>query len=303
MTGLRSVSYGFKDFVDVATDPTPRVGFGLPFLDNRMNGGMGKSEIAMIMAGSSVGKTTIALNAIANNPTVPVLFFSLEMSWRQVCARIAAITTPTSTKSLERETRARGGPPDALTKTTNAFPLLLGDDTPGITFKQMTESMKKAEDMNGGHKVRYVIVDYLELMGGSGLLTKSEAVDKASQKIRDWTREHDVSTIVLHQVGKSDPDAGSGPLALTSGKFGGYAPMDVVIGAYAPRLQRGLDRSVSEELREDLYLQLLKNRTTGEEHHNGVRHRLDRESMRITDLTQYHRPPSGWHEQELLGAA
>jgi replicative DNA helicase len=282
---VRTLGEAFTDYSKWANDPRPRVGFGYPFFDVNTNGGLALSEIAMFMAFSSVGKTTFALNVIRNNPDVPTLFFSLEMNKRMVAARLAAMDVPTSTGHIESDYRdaGSGSHPDYIVSVVDKYSQLMFDDTPAIKLDAASESMEDAQRQLLGVKPRLVIFDYLELIGGSGMLGKAEQVDKAAQKLRDWTRQHDVSTLLLHQVGKGDSaDAGAVQLNLDSGRYGGYAPMDYVIGGYAPRLQRGLGHGDFEAVKEELWLQLLKNRA-GPAHPQGVKHRLDPQTLRISE--------------------
>jgi hypothetical protein len=277
---LRDVRSGFLDYQKWATDPTPRIGFGLPFFDGPTRGGIAKAECAMILAYSSVGKTSIALNVIANNPKVPTLFFSIEMSWRLVVARLAAIHTGRPTWELEGMLK-RGEQPIEIDHTALEFPYLLGNDQSEMSVKDM-----KAAVLDAGQKfgtpIRLVVIDYLELMGGAGLLGKSEQVDKAAQKIRALAKDCDCAVLVLHQVGKGDGSDGHRALSLDSGKYGGHHPMDYVIGAYAPRLNRELGEAERSGVEEELYLQLLKNRS-GMAAPTGVRHRLSRTSNKLTE--------------------
>lgn len=279
-TGLRDVRDGFLDYQQWATDPTPRIGLGLPFFDGPTRGGIAKAECAMILAYSSVGKTSIGLNAIVNNPRVPTMFFSIEMSWRLVVARLAAIHTGTPTWELEAALKA-GTMPQQLQDTALQYPLLLGNDISEISVKEMKQFI-----VEGGQKlgqpIRFVLIDYLELIGGAGMLGKSEQVDKAAQKIRSLAKDTDTSVLVLHQVAKGDNSDGHKPLNLDSGKYGGHHPMDYVIGAYAPRLNRELDERGLQAVEEELYMQLLKNRS-GKAKPVGIRHRLSVNSNRLTE--------------------
>jgi replicative DNA helicase len=281
---VRTLGEAFTDYSAWANDPRPRVGFGYPFFDLPSGGGIALSEIAMFMAFSSVGKTTFALNVIRNNQDVPTLFFSLEMNKRMVAARLAAMDVPTSTTRIESDYReAAGEHPDYIVSVVDRYPQLMFDDTPAIKLDQASESLEEATRVMRGVQPRLIIFDYLELIGGSGMLGKAEQVDKAAQKLRDWTRKHDVSTLLLHQVGKGDSqDAGAVPLNLDSGRYGGYAPMDYVIGGYAPRLKRDLSHYDFDAVKEQLWLQLLKNRG-GPAHPQGVQHRLDPQTLRITE--------------------
>lgn len=290
MTGVRNLQEAFADYQMWATDPTPRIGFGMRWFDQPTNGGIARSEIAMFMAFSSVGKTTVALNIIRNNPGIPCLFFSLEMNWRMVAARLAAIDLGFTTRQIEADYRA-GTEPEWVPGFVDRYRYLVCDDTPSITLKQASESFHRAADYLGTSP-RLVVWDYLELIGGGGLLGKAEQVDKAAQKLRDWTREHDCSSLVLHQVGKGD--GGADPLDLGSGRYGGYAPMDFVCGAYAPRLRNGLPAADWDACREEIWFQLLKNRS-GMAAPVGVKYRLDSATMRIQEWMQ---PRYGFGPQE-----
>lgn len=281
VVGPRSVQAGLDELRDWATDPTPRVGVGLAAVDGPTNGGMARSEVMMVLAPSSVGKTSFALNALVNNPDQPSLFFSLEMSWRMVASRLVALHTGIGTREQENRLRAGAPLPEASSAALH-FRSLWCDDTPAQTFKGMSESMELYVKR---HEVppRIVVIDYAELIGGVGALSGSDAIDKVSKKVRDWTRTWDCSTILLHQVGKGDSD-GSEALSLTSGRFGGHAPMDYVIGLSAPRLERNIDARKFKEVKEHLAIQVLKNRS-GEAAPSPRLHRQDPVSLKISPMS------------------
>lgn len=274
---VQNLAQGFQSYRDWATDPVPRIGFGMDWFDRPTGGGLARSEIAMLMMFSSVGKTTTALNVIRNNPHIPTLFFSLEMNWRMVAARLAAMELPSTTQSLENRMKA-GDSIAELQAVQDKYRGFVCDDQPAISLKDASRSFEDAT-RELGTPPRLVIFDYLELISGGGLMGKSEQVDKASQKARDWAREHDCSVILLHQVGKGD--GGHEPLDLGSGRYGGFAPMDYVCGAYAPRLEKGISEQRFNQVREEIWYQLLKSRS-GSADPTGKKYRLDAETMRIS---------------------
>lgn len=300
MHGIQTVSDGITSFKSWATDPRPRIGLGLPFFDDRTRGGLAKAECMMVLAYSSVGKTWLALNAIANNPGVPTLFFSLEMSWRQVVSRVTAITTGVPTWELEAELAA-GREPGALYDTLSRYPILVGEDSSEMSTKDMAIKIREA-GAKLGQPVRLVVIDYLELIGGSGMLGKSEQVDKAATKIRSLAKDHDCSVIVLHQVSKTEGSGGFEALSLDAGKFGGHHPMDAVVGMYAPRLDKKLTGVERKLVEADVYLQLLKNRN-GQPHPDPVRHTLNPNTGQITQYgaqsTRASAVPSGGFQPQL----
>lgn len=282
--GVRTVADGFQEYSSWANDPVPRIPFGLPFFDVPTGGGIARSETCMIMGYSSVGKTSIGLNVIRNNPDIPALFFSLEMSWRQVVARLAAMEYGISTQQMEADVKANAGFNPYAQHVADKFRWLVCDDTPAITLKDAKLSFRRATELLGTQP-RLVIWDYLELIGGSGMMNKSEAVDRASQKLRDWHREFDCSGIILHQVGKGSETGGHKPLALDDGRYGGHQPMDYVVGAYAPRLDKELTEFDFRRVQPELYLQLLKNRS-GSAEPIGRKYRQDPVSMRIASWSE-----------------
>ena len=179
----------------------------------------------------------------------------------------------------------QGQPPQAV-QAGIEFPVLLGDDSSEMSLKDMKAKVMEAGD-KFGTPVRLVVIDYLELIGGNGMLGKSEAVDRVSQKIRALAKDCDCSVVVLHQVSMGDKSDGHKPLDLGSGKFGGHQPMDYVIGAYAPRLDRDLTKEGRKAVEAELWLQLLKNRS-GSARQTGVRHHLDPISGRLSEWGQQH---------------
>jgi replicative DNA helicase len=297
---VRDLGETFQDYAKWASDPRPRIGLGLPFFDTRTHGGIARGEIAMVMAFSSVGKTTLGLNVIRNNFDVPTLFFSLEMSGRYVAARLAAMEVPTTTSQVEYDYRT-GQHPEYIQPLVDKYRALVIEDKPSIKLSYAHDAYdlatEKLAEKNLG-AARLVIWDYMSLISAAGLLGGAEKIEKLAVGLRDWTRERDVSSIVLHQVGKSDSkDSGADPLSLDSGKYGGYEPMDYVVGAFAPRLKRGIPSSEFERVKDDIRFQLLKNRA-GPAHPTPVEHWLDHRTMRLGDKRTLQ--PTHYRPQETL---
>lgn len=295
MSGVHSLAEGFRSYREWATDPRPRIGFGMDWFDDDTNGGLARSEVCMIQAFSSVGKTTVALNIIRNNPDIPTLMFSMEMSWRQVASRIAAMELGVSTGSLERRLKM-GDNVEELQAVADKFRGLVCDDSSGIKLRYASEAFEDATEQLGTSP-RLVVWDYLELLGGGGLAGKAEQVDKAMTGIRNWTKDHDTTSIVLHQL--SQGTGGFKPMALHDGRYGGYQPADYVVGAYAPRLNPELTADELSKERDAIYFQLLKNRA-GAPDPAGKKHRLHPETMRISrygDLSSQVAPISSWAQR------
>lgn len=283
---VRNLGESFADYAAWASDPRPRIRLGLPFFDSSTHGGLARSEIAMLMAFSSVGKTWLGLHAIRTNWDVPTLFFSIEMNGRMAAARLAALDTPMTTAQIEfdyKEYSPEHGHPDYVQKLTDKYRHLIIDDTPGLKLKDADRAFETATEKMNGVPPRLVVFDYMGLISPAGLLSGAEKVEKVAVGLRDWTRIHDCSTVVLHQVGKGDSkESGAEPLSLDSGKYGGHEPMDYVLGAYAPRLRRGISTSEFLTVQDELFIQFLKSRG-GMASPAGQKHRLDHRTGRITE--------------------
>jgi hypothetical protein len=294
MSGVRTVHDGLTEYLAWATDPRPRIPWGLPFFDGPTGGGLARSETAMIIAYSSVGKTSILLNIVRNNPTIPTLFFSLEMSWRQVVSRLTAMEFGISTQSIEADLKEHGYN-RFHDHMADRFSRFVCDDTPAISLKQAKESYRHATELLG-EPPRLVVWDYLERVGGMGLMGGSERITQSTIKMADWHRDLDCSGVLLHQVGKGSDTGGYLPLSLDDGKYGGHESMDYVVGAYAPRLNPELSEFEVMSCESDLYMQLLKSRS-GAAYPAGKRYRRDPVSMRIGPWTEPHPIVQSWQSQ------
>jgi replicative DNA helicase len=280
MTFFKPLAEIATDYKRWATDPNPRVPTGYPIMDGRTNGGAAYGEVILFTCRSQVGKTTFALNVINNNVERPAVFFSLEMNGRYLIPRLAAMHTGTPTDQIEREMIDSGSSP-AVVKTVNDFRRLSIVDKPAMSLKEMGQAMGEAQE-RFGQRVQIVVIDFLELMGGVASLSALDKIDGLTRKIKDFSREWDVVTVLLHQVGRGEGDSGDKPLDLTSGRYGGEVSADYVLGAYRPCLRRGITQDQYLEERWHFYVQFLKTRGGSEIHPQGELHMFDPHSMRIS---------------------
>jgi len=250
---------------------------GLTFFDTPTSGGVARGEICMVLAYSSVGKTTFGLQVLRNNADKPAIFFSLEMSWRMVVSRLAAMESGVPTWEIEEQFR-NGQIPTGVQAAIDKYRHLVCDDRADLTMREMQDSFDLAAQVIG-QPPRIVLIDYLELIGGQGMLDKASSIDKLAYKLRNFARDNDTSVFLLHQVKMSDGD-GSEELSLGSGKFGGHQPMDYVIGMYKPALKRKLSERERLLNEDQVWLQLLKNRN-GRSNPTGQKHRMDPRSLLI----------------------
>ena len=174
-------------------------------LDN-MTAGLQRSDLIILAALPAMGKTTLVTNLAYNVATVakqPVLFFSLEMSKEQLVDRMLADASGVDawnirTGNLSDEDFSKLS--EAMGEMAEA-PIYL-DDTPGLSVMDMrTKARRAAHDAPLG----LIIVDYLQLMQGSGKDNgnRVQEVSEISRGLKLIAREMNVPVIALSQLSRS----------------------------------------------------------------------------------------------------
>ncbi len=187
---IRGVPTGFKD------------------IDNTL-AGFQRSDLIVLAARPSMGKTALALN-FAHNVAVkanqPVLIFSLEMSKEQLVDRLLsmesgvdawALRTGNLTDSdFEKIGQAMGTLSEAQ---------IFIDDSPGITLSDLrTKARREAHQ----HPLGLIIVDYLQLMSGSSRFgsdfgNRVQEISEISRGLKGVARELNVPVLALSQLSRS----------------------------------------------------------------------------------------------------
>lgn len=185
---------------------------GIPtgFVDmDKVLAGLQRSDLFILAARPSMGKTALALN-LAHNVAVqaqqPVLVFSLEMSKEQLVDRMLAMESGVDAWALrtgnltdadfEKIGQAMG--------TLSEAPIYI-DDTPGITVSEMrTKARREAHK----HPLGLIVVDYLQLMSGgskfgSGDGNRVQEISEISRGLKSVARELNVPLIALSQLSRS----------------------------------------------------------------------------------------------------
>ena len=174
-------------------------------LDN-MTAGLQRSDLIILAARPAMGKTTLVTNLAYNVATVAkqaVLFFSLEMSKEQLVDRMLADASGVDAWNI----RTGNLSDDDFSKLSEAMgemseaPIFI-DDTPGLSVLQMrTKARRAAHDQPLG----LIIVDYLQLMQGSGRDNgnRVQEVSEISRGLKLIARELNVPLIALSQLSRA----------------------------------------------------------------------------------------------------
>ena len=169
--------------------------------------GLQKSDLILIAARPSMGKTAFVLNiaetvAIKNN--VSTAIFSLEMSRVQLAKRLISMNSKVDSQHI-RVGNLADEEWGKLTEST----ILLGesslviDDTPGISIAQLRSKCRKLKLENN---LGLVIIDYLQLMSGSGSRkneSRQQEISDISRSLKALAREIDCPVIALSQLSRA----------------------------------------------------------------------------------------------------
>lgn len=174
-------------------------------LDN-MTAGLQRSDLIILAARPAMGKTTLVTNLAYNVATIakqPVLFFSLEMSKEQLVDRMLADASGVDAWNI----RTGNLSDDDFSKLSEAMgemaeaPIYI-DDTPGLSVLEMRTKARRASHE---HPLGLIIVDYLQLMQGSGRDNgnRVQEVSEISRGLKLIAREMNVPLIALSQLSRS----------------------------------------------------------------------------------------------------
>jgi replicative DNA helicase len=179
-------------------------GLSTGFVDlDRLLGGLHKSDLVILAARPSMGKTSLALDMmrhIAVSTNTPVGIFSLEMSKDQLVDRLLSAQSNIDfwkirTGQLKEEDFEQLS--DAMGKLGEA-PIFI-DDAAG---SNIMEVRTKARRLQAEHGVGMIVVDYLQLMTGRNLENRVQEVSEISRNLKILARELNVPVLALSQLNR-----------------------------------------------------------------------------------------------------
>ena len=172
---------------------------------DEITSGWQKQDLIVIAARPSVGKTAFGLSMAKNlaiDRDIPIAFFSLEMSKKQLMKRLIMNVCELDGESLktgkltEEETQRI----NTMINATKAKPLFL-DDTSALS---VTELRAKARKQVHDHGVKLIIIDYLQLLTAKGLSfsNREEEVSIITHSLKALAKELDIPIIALTQLNR-----------------------------------------------------------------------------------------------------
>lgn len=181
-------------------------GLSTGFLDlDYKTAGMQPSDFILVAARPSMGKTAFVLNIaehMAFKEDKCVAIFSLEMSKEQLVNRLFSLESRVDAQQL-RTGDLKDSDWEKLIESANVIgkSKLIIDDTPSISISEMRSKCRKFKLEHG---LDIVIIDYLQLMSGSGRSdSRQQEISDISRSLKAMARELNVPVIALSQLSRA----------------------------------------------------------------------------------------------------
>lgn len=213
----RTSEKGFVHIKDVLTETFDRIEklaerkkgvTGVPsgFIEfDKITSGLQESDLVIIAARPSMGKTTLALNIaqhIAVNEKQPVGFYSLEMSKEQLVQRLLCAQANLDSQKLRSGYLAKEDWPkivSAIGPLSEAE--LFIDDTASLSAMELRAKARRLKAEKG---LKAIFVDYLQLMRGNGRIeNRQQELSDISRSLKALAKELEVPVIALSQLSRA----------------------------------------------------------------------------------------------------
>ncbi len=204
---IRQVVMNAMEKIETASKNKGAVtGIATGFIDlDYRTAGMQPSDLILVAARPSMGKTAFVLNiaqhvAFKLNETVAI--FSLEMSKEQLVNRLFSLESHVDSQHI-RTGQLSDAEWENLIESAGVIGKsnLIIDDTPGISIADLRSKCRK---FKLEHNLRMIIIDYLQLMSGSGRSdSRQQEISDISRSLKALARELSVPVIALSQLSRA----------------------------------------------------------------------------------------------------
>ena len=205
---IRQVALNVLENIEKASKTKETV-TGVPtgFIDlDYKTSGFQPSDLILIAARPSMGKTAFVLNVVDHITVrrgIPCMVFSLEMSKEQLVNRMLSMESSVDSQKLRTGTLTDSDW-DAVVEGVGVIgsSKLIIDDTPGISITELRSKCRKAKLEHG---IGMVIIDYLQLMTGSGRGSDSrqQEISEISRSLKALARDLQAPVVALSQLSRA----------------------------------------------------------------------------------------------------
>jgi replicative DNA helicase len=274
----------FDRLNDLNSNPGKLRGVPSGFRDlDRMLSGFQNSDLVILAARPSMGKTTLVMNIahhVATREGIPVGFFSLEVSKEQLIDQLLAIESGVDswklrTGALDEEDFPRIN--QAMAELSEA-PIYIDDSA----MTNVMEMRTKARRLQAEHGLGLVIIDYLQLISGSARSSegRQQEVSEISRQLKGLARELNVPVIALSQLSRAVESRTPPTPQLSDLRDSGSIEQDADVVAFIYRPWY-YDKSADENITE-LLVKKHRNGAIGD-----VELYFSPEQRKFTDLNRY----------------
>ncbi|HSX26784.1 MAG TPA: replicative DNA helicase [Chlamydiales bacterium] len=205
---LKELEARQQSYREKGPDEAKITGIPTHFVDlDKMLNGFGNSNLIILAARPAMGKTAIATNIAENicfKNKIPVGVFSLEMSatqmvHRMICSQAEVESDKIQTGSLN------GSEYQRVVAAVNSMQkhVMVIDDQPGL---KITDLRARARRMKEAYNVGFIIIDYLQLLSGSGNMRSIEnrqnEVSEISRLLKNLARELNIPVLCAAQLSR-----------------------------------------------------------------------------------------------------
>ena len=168
--------------------------------------GLQPSDLVLVAARPSMGKTAFVLNIaqyVAFHSNLCTAIFSLEMSKEQLVNRLFSLESRVDAQLLRSGSLADSDWEKLIEGAgTIGRSSLIIDDTPGISISELRSKCRKYKLEHG---LKLIIIDYLQLMSGSGRSksdSRQQEISDISRSLKSLARELNVPVVALSQLSR-----------------------------------------------------------------------------------------------------
>ena len=211
-TGFEKVSsvlqQSFERIQRIHNHPDEMEGVTTGLIDlNKVTNGLQKSDLILLAARPSMGKTALALNIAVNAALKKkvVALFSLEMSKTQLGNRLLSTASRVNSQYLNTGNFSDNEMQDLLRALDDLASIkLFIDDTAGISLLELRSKVRRLKHEHG---LDLIVIDYLQLMqGGRARLAeqnRQQEISEISRSLKALARELDVPILALSQLSRN----------------------------------------------------------------------------------------------------
>ncbi len=173
---------------------------------DKLTNGLQKSDLILIAARPSMGKTALALN-IALNASLKnnaVAIFSLEMSKGQIAERLLSAESDVDLQKLKTGALDEGEIVEVARSVDRLAAIkLFVDDTAAISILELRSKTRRLKNERG---LDLILIDYLQLMQGKtgrGDFNRQQEISEISRSLKSLARELNIPVIALSQLSRN----------------------------------------------------------------------------------------------------